>query len=386
VRRSLGWTSPDQKEHLVRIFFLSRSYSSHDARFLRAVIDAGHKAWFCSLSGLATTTVEPVAGATYVDPPRGRRGNGGGNDIAMLVPSFRGILDQVRPDILHAGPVQDCGLLAALSGFNPFVLMSWGFDLLLDADASAKSKDDTRRALAAADAFVCDSAVVEHAASRFSLSRDSTIVRFPWGVDLEMFSPARRGPTDVVKLLSTRKWEPMYGIETLVDAFSQAVRRDGRLRLTMLGGGSFADRVQQRVHDLDLSAIVEMPGFISQRDIPRYFQEAFAYVCCTPSDGSSISLLESFASGLPVVVADSPGNREWVSEGQHGWLVSPQEPGRYAEALLACSSLTESEYLDMSRRNRDLAIDRADWSKNVLPLLRLYDRIGRGLSKPGSEL
>ena len=37
------------------------------------------------------------------------------------------------------------------------------------------------------------------------------------------------------------------------------------------------------------------------------------------SDGSSVSLMEAMASGLPVLVSDIPGNREWVTE-ENGWL------------------------------------------------------------------
>jgi glycosyltransferase involved in cell wall biosynthesis len=358
----------------MKIFLLSRTYSSHDARFLTAIVGAGHEAWFCALSGSASPAAAPVASVRYVDPPmEGSPGELG--DIAMLVPSFMRMLDQIRPDILHAGPVQDCGLLAALSGFHPFILMSWGFDLLVDAPASEEAGEATRRAIAAADAFVCDSVVVQEAASHFGLSAVSEVVRFPWGVDLEMFSSIRRAPTDVVNVLSTRNWEEMYGIETLLNAFVLAARRDARFRLTMLGRGSLEYRIRSLVSDFGLAASVDIPGLVSQQEIPKYVQDAHVYASCTPSDGSSISLLESLASGLPVVVADSPGNREWVTE-RNGWLVRSTTPGPYADALLACASLPEDEYLDMSRSNRDLAADRADWNRNVPLLLDLYDRVG----------
>jgi glycosyltransferase involved in cell wall biosynthesis len=226
---------------------------------------------------------------------------------------------------------------------------------------------------------------VEEQAARFGLPLGPSVVRFPWGVDLGRFSPAPSAPIDIVNLISTRNWEPAYGIETLLKAFALAVRKDGRLRLTMLGSGSLANRIRALIAGLGLSELVNVVGVVPQRDVPAYFREAHAYISCSPSDGSSISLLESLASGLPVVVADSPGNREWVVEGQNGWLVPPQEPSRYADALLVCASLTEREYLDMSRRNRSLAVARADWSKNLFLLFGLYERMRSQGSEGGSR-
>jgi glycosyltransferase involved in cell wall biosynthesis len=44
------------------------------------------------------------------------------------------------------------------------------------------------------------------------------------------------------------------------------------------------------------------------------------YISASHSDGTSISLLEAFATGTPVIVPDIPGNREWVTPGENGWL------------------------------------------------------------------
>ena len=49
------------------------------------------------------------------------------------------------------------------------------------------------------------------------------------------------------------------------------------------------------------------------------------------SDGSSISLLEAMACGCPRWFPDIPGNREWVTPGENGWLF----PLDNAEALAA---------------------------------------------------
>ena len=49
---------------------------------------------------------------------------------------LRKLVREIEPDLIHAGPIQSCAFLAGLSGFQPLISMSWGYDLLLDAGRS----------------------------------------------------------------------------------------------------------------------------------------------------------------------------------------------------------------------------------------------------------
>ena len=66
---------------------------------------------------------------------------------------------------------------------------------------------------------------------------------------------------------------------------------------------------------------------ISQERLPDYFRAADLYVSCSLSDGSSVSLFEAMATGLPVVVTEAPGNHEWVLTSDNGWLAAPGDAG-----------------------------------------------------------
>ena len=65
---------------------------------------------------------------------------------------------------------------------------------------------------------------------------------------------------------------------------------------------------------------VQFGGQVSQRDLPRWYHKADLYISPSHIDGSSVSLMEALACGLPALVSDIPANREWVSEGVNGWL------------------------------------------------------------------
>jgi glycosyltransferase involved in cell wall biosynthesis len=109
--------------------------------------------------------------------------------------------------------------------------------------------------------------------------------------------------------------------------------------------------------------------------MPKWFRAADTYVSCTQSDGTSISLLEAMATGLPVVVSDIPSNREWVVEEQNGWLASPRSAEQFADRLLRAARLSPEQRRLFSERNRRIVDDRADWDRNFPKLLEMYERL-----------
>ena len=88
-------------------------------------------------------------------------------------------------------------------------------------------------------------------------------------------------------------------------------------------------------------------------------------------------MLEAFATGLPVVVSDLASNREWVRPGTNGWLAAVDDPDSFADAVRKAGALPAARLKRMSRRNRSLAVSRANWRKNVGKLLSLYGRLYR---------
>jgi glycosyltransferase involved in cell wall biosynthesis len=162
-------------------------------------------------------------------------------------------------------------------------------------------------------------------------------------------------------------------MEVLLQAFYRAYRENNRLRLLLLGHGSAAGQVRSFIAEHELDQVIVTPGAIAGTETPRWFRAANAYVSCARSDGTSISLLEAMATGLPVVVTDIASNREWVSEGQNGWLASAGSSEEFAEKLLRAASLPPNDFEVISERNQRIVAERADWDKNFPSLLRLYE-------------
>ena len=350
----------------MRVLYLSRGGNPHDRRFLTALAGTEHEIFFLPMEVSADSEREFVPGQIEIlDLP------------VMPNPSdLGGILERIQPDLVHAGPIQGGAYLAAQTGWHPLVSMSWGSDLLIEArDGAGREKAEI--ALRASEVLVCDCRTVREAAIRLGMYGDRIVV-FPWGVDLKRFSPSqdgqlreRLGWQDNFVILSTRAWEPLYGVDLIVKAFIEASKKDSSLRLLVLGQGSSGAELLDDLEQAGLSDLAHFPGVVEPEELPAYYCAADLYVSASRSDGSSISLLEAMASGRPALVSDIPGNKEWVRSGENGWLFSDGDVEELATDLVKAAN-SRSELADMGAQARRIVEARGDWTSNFPKLLEAY--------------
>jgi glycosyltransferase involved in cell wall biosynthesis len=119
---------------------------------------------------------------------------------------------------------------------------------------------------------------------------------------------------------------------------------------------------------------VTFGGQVSQKDLPDWYHDADLYISPSHVDGSSVSLMEALACGLPCLVSDIPGNREWVVDGENGWLFRDGDANDLAEKILAVIAQRE-KLPEIGRAARRSAERRADWTKNVEVLMKSYETI-----------
>jgi glycosyltransferase involved in cell wall biosynthesis len=351
----------------MRVLYLSRGGNPHDRRFLSALAETQHQIAFLPME------VSAVSERDFL-PRNVEILEGGG---ALNANGLGEIMERFRPDLLHAGPIQSGALLAAQTERHPLVSMSWGSDLLVDAQ-SGEGRGKAEYALRASDVLVCDCQTVRDEAIRLGMPGDRIVV-FPWGVDLERFSPGqdgglreRLGWQDEFVILSTRAWEPLYGVDLIVEAFIEASIKDSSLRLLMLGQGSLRAELLTSWEREGLDDRIHAPGTVEPEELTDYYRAADLYVSASHSDGTSISLLESMACGLPAIVSDIPANQEWVVPDKTGWWFQDGNAANLSDGILGAVT-TKERLHEMGRRARKIAEHRGDWEVNFSRLLDAYE-------------
>ncbi len=174
-------------------------------------------------------------------------------------------------------------------------------------------------------------------------------------------------------LFCNRSWEPRYGVDVLARAFVSVARQRDDVSLLLLGAGSQAQSIRQILMTGHALERVQFGGQVSQADLPRWYHMADLFISPSHVDGSSVSLMEALACGLPVLVSDIPANKEWVVDGDNGWLFPDGDPDALARKIL--DVMDRRDTLEpVRRRARETAESRADWSKNFNVLLAAYER------------
>ena len=295
-------------------------------------------------------------------------------DAPRLLKEFRQIIQRIKPDLVHAGPIQTCALLAALSGFHPLLVMSWGFDLMKDVDRGFFWRWATRYTLKKADWFTSDCQATYHKALEFGLPEGRQTI-FPWGVDLQRFSPyphrEEPGKDSSFTLFCNRSWEPNYGVDILARAFVKVAKKRQDVSLLLLGDGSLAALLKNIFSFVGLRARGIFSGYIPYEKLPEYYHQADLYISPSHVDGSSVSLMEALASGLPCLVSDIPANKEWVVDGHNGWLFPDGDVDALEQKILLAVEQKET-LSEMASASRTVAEQKADWQLNFLSLLEAY--------------
>jgi phosphatidylinositol alpha-mannosyltransferase len=159
----------------------------------------------------------------------------------------------------------------------------------------------------------------------------------PGGVDVERFSRGRklrRFDDGKLNVLWAGRVEGRNGLDLLVAAFHRAWKQIDA-RLLVLGDGPKLARSKAMV-PAEMAEDVVFAGRGGD-DRPDWF--ATADVFCAPAQGASggITVLEAMAAGKAVLASDVDGYRDVLSHGREGELLSADDPGAWARALVRLS-------------------------------------------------
>lgn len=369
----------------MKVLYFSQDYTPHDYRILKKLAQSALDVWYLRLeTSPRPRESRPLPPDIHmVDWSGNRRYRRHGLGKLMRFLEFRRVLREIKPDLIHAGPVQSCGFMVALAGFHPLLLMSWGYDMLVDADRSRLMQAVTRFTLRRSDRIACDCLTVRNKIMSISDYPESLFVVFPWGVDLNQFRPVPASPGIRNRLaagggklvIMTRSLEPMYGIRTFLEAARLVHREAPDIRFMVLGDGSLRTEVEGFLAAYDLSQTIHLEGIVPNDALPDYFNAADLYISASRSDGSSVSMLEAMACRLPVIVTDLPSNQEWVRPGENGWLFPVNDARALAASIL--EAVSDDARLDqMGAANLAIARERADWERNARLLLAAYEALG----------
>jgi glycosyltransferase involved in cell wall biosynthesis len=220
----------------------------------------------------------------------------------------------------------------------------------------------------------CVSEVQKKELERLGISSDK-ILTIPMGVDEAFLEMGKNRKIELNRrpfiILSNRNLLPLYNISLLIRAIPIILKEEPRTRFLIAGDGSEKENLVREVKNSNLSAFVQFLGRVPHQEMPRLLAQTDVYVSTSPYDGTSVSLLEALASGAFPVVTDISSNREWIADGENGFLVPKENENLLAEKIL--EAIRNHRLLGKAcERNRKIVEQRAYWRENIKKITELY--------------
>lgn len=205
----------------------------------------------------------------------------------------------------------------------------------------------------------------------------------PNGVDTDQFRPAEAAkqavpgcPFDPVQhlligtvgRLQTVKNQPLLA-RAFVRLLAEHPALAARARLVIVGEGPLRAEVQAVLSDAKVSHLAWLPG--ARSDVADVLRMLSVFVLPSKTEGTSCTLQEAMASGLPVVATAVGGTPDLVGDGS-GRLVPPDDVGSLTKALHEL--LTNPSVRDAAGRE---ARERATQRFGIDALTRSYQQLFR---------
>ena len=225
--------------------------------------------------------------------------------------------------------------------------------------------------------------VVSNATMRYvlSLGADPEKIELLYnGVDLERFKPLT-GVKDAVReklgisknavvVITVRRLVYKNGVDTLIDSAKIAIKKNPKLVFLAVGEGPDFAEVKARIEQLGIGNSFRLMGFVSDEDLPLYYNAADFFVLPSKSgEGLPLVALEAMACGLPVIATKVGGISEIMME-DYGKIVPPDNPDALAEAVLEFS---HRELSALKNGLRSRIEQKFSWDKNVERLVKIYE-------------
>ncbi len=135
------------------------------------------------------------------------------------------------------------------------------------------------------------------------------------------------------KFLSNRNFESHYNVTAVLDAFAQVQATHPDAELVVAGNGSLRGALEAQARTLALRN-VRFTGPVQPDDMAALYNAADVYVNASLIDNMPLSLLEAYASGLPVVTSDA-GGIPWIArDGETARVVPAGDTTALAGAML----------------------------------------------------
>ncbi|HYD24903.1 MAG TPA: TIGR04063 family PEP-CTERM/XrtA system glycosyltransferase [Croceibacterium sp.] len=373
-----------------------------DGLAVRGITGLRHRAEGPAIETIDGLTFDRTAGSV-AGPPAIREWR----EMALLAESVSELVEDWRPDVLHAHSPALCGLAALRAARRHGVPVVYEIRAFWEdaAVGNGTGRENSlryrltrrleNRVVAGADTVVtiCQGLRDDLLARGFAPDKIGVM---PNGVDLTLFGrplPRDRalaaaldlGDGPVIGFIGS--FYDYEGLDALIAAMPLLLAAQPEARLLLVGGGPMADDVRRRAEASSAAHAIRLVGRVPHGEVERYY--SLCDVMAYPRKAGRLTELvtplkpiEAMAQGKLVAASAVGGHRELITDGVTGTLFAPGDAADCARALAALLAARDG-WPAMRAAAREHVSKRHDWAANARRYRAVYQALLDGGTSRG---
>lgn len=179
------------------------------------------------------------------------------------------------------------------------------------------------------------------------------------------------GPDGFVTVVFSGSFYTWHGIEPLLEAFAQARKKVGGMRLCLIGDGLTRAACEARARELGVADDVEFTGWLTHDAVARRLEAADVgmapYLPIENFYFEPVKILDYMSAGLAIVASEQGRISELIQHGENGLLVPPGDVDAMTDALITLGQ--DSDLRDrLGREARARTPTLADTAAQILAI------------------
>ncbi|MFP6624318.1 MAG: glycosyltransferase family 4 protein [Myxococcota bacterium] len=170
--------------------------------------------------------------------------------------------------------------------------------------------------------------------------------------------------------------EPYKNIDVMLRAMARLGDRFPNAEILVIGRGSARDELAALAKELGIADRTRFTGFITDEERNQLLLSARVCVCPSEKEGWGLTVIESNATGTPVVATDAPGLRDSVRHGETGFLAETRSVEAFADRI--GELLSDDDLATRLSREAFAWSKRFDWDTAAAEMAEALDETRRG--------
>ena len=169
--------------------------------------------------------------------------------------------------------------------------------------------------------------------------------------------------------------EPIKGMDLVVPAFAEVLKRFSEVRLLVVGDGSLRAMMEQQAVELGCADRIAWVGRQPQEELPHWYGQMDIVLMPSRSEGFGLTAIEAMANGCVVVASEVGGLPEVVRDGECGLLHRCEAV--HDMAAKVCTLLGDNELYERLRSQSLHEVEKFSFTRYVTLVNDLYDKLFR---------